>query len=84
MATFVKEGEHIFIPFRNGVSISNSQCIPRMYKTEAAANRYFPKHNLGINGVKFVEYEPVKRGKWIDVGKYDMDFELSVQLAVKL
>ena len=59
------------IPFRNGVSISDSQLKPRMYKTVQAFERAFPKHYLGTDGVELVEYAPVVRCK--DCKHWDVD-----------
>ncbi len=63
MASYIKKGESIFIPFRNGMSISDSQLKPRMYKTVQAFERSFPGHYLGKNGVELVEYAEVVRCK---------------------
>ena len=63
MASYIKKGESILIPFRNGQSISDSQLKPRMYKTMQAFEKSFPGHYLGINGVELVEYAPVVRCK---------------------
>lgn len=69
MASEIKKGESIFIPFRNGTSIYDSQAKPRMYKTVKAFERSFPGHYLGTNGVELVEYAPVVRCK--DCKHYD-------------
>lgn len=64
MATHIERGESLFIPFRNGVSISDSQCRPRMYKSVANFEKSFPKHNHGTIGIEMVEYVEVKHGEW--------------------
>ncbi len=59
----IKSGESIFIPFRNGMSIYDSQCKPRMYKTIKGFEKHFPGHYLGKDGVELVEYAEVVRCK---------------------
>lgn len=63
MASHIKKGESLLIPFRNGQSISDSQLKPRMYKTMQAFEKSFPGHYLGTDGVELVEYAPVVRCK---------------------
>ena len=63
MASHIKKGESLLIPFRNGQSISDSQLKPRMYKTMQAFEKAFPKHYLGTDGVELVEYAEVVRCK---------------------
>lgn len=61
MASHIKKGESIFIPFRNGKSIADSQLKPRMYKTMQAFQKAFPGHYLGTKDVELVEYAEVVR-----------------------
>ena len=63
MASHIKKGESLLIPFRNGQSISDSQLKPRMYKTMQAFEKAFPKHYLGTDGVEIAEYAEVVRCK---------------------
>lgn len=63
MASLIKSGESLFIPFRAGHSISDSQLKPRMYKTREAFQRSFPGYYKGTYGVELVEYAPVVRCK---------------------
>jgi len=63
MASHIKRGESILIPFRSGQSITDSQLKPRMYKTLQAFEKSFPGHYLGTNGVVLVEYAEVVRCK---------------------
>ena len=63
MASYIKKGESIFIPFRNGQSIADSQLKPRMYKTKQAFEKSFPGYYLGTIGVDLVEYAEVVRCK---------------------
>ena len=65
MASYMIRGESLFIPFRNGRSISDSQCKPRMYKSVKNFEKTFPKHNYGTQNIELVEYAEVKHGKWI-------------------
>ena len=46
MASYIERGDSLFIPFRDGVSISDSQCRPRMYKSVQNFENSFPTHNL--------------------------------------
>ena len=64
MASSVKKGESIFIPFKNGYSICDSQLRPRMYKTVRAFEKSFPKLDYGTDGIELVEYVPVVHGSW--------------------
>ena len=63
MASHIKKGESILIPFRNGQSIADSQLKPRMYKTMQAFEKSFPGYYLGTAGVELVEYAEVVRCK---------------------
>lgn len=64
MASRLLQGESLFIPFRDGVSISDSQLKPRMYKTQEAFKKSFPEYYLGKDGVELIEYAPVVHGRW--------------------
>ncbi len=70
MANHIKRGESILIPFCDGMSISDSQMKPRMYKTKKAFEKAFPKHYLGTDGVELVEYAEVRHGRWMKLA-YD-------------
>lgn len=59
----IKRGESLLIPFRNGKSIYDSQCKPRIYKTRKGFEKHFPGHYLGKDGVELVEYAEVVRCK---------------------
>lgn len=68
MASWFNRGESVFFQFRNGKSVLNSQCKPRMFKTAEKAT-------LGVNYVDtddIVEYAEQKHGRWVDRygGKY--------------
>ena len=63
MANHIKKGDSILIPFKNGQSIYDSQNRPRMYKTQKAFERAFPKHLIDIVGVELAEYVEVVRCK---------------------
>ena len=63
MASHIKRGETIFIPFRNGQSISDSQLRPRMYKSMNAFEKSFPGHYLGNTDLEIAEYVEVVRCK---------------------
>ena len=62
MASYITRGESVFFQFRNGKSVMNSQCKPRMFKTAEKAM-------LGVNYVDtddIVEYSELKHGRWIN------------------
>ena len=65
MANYIKRGESILIPFRNNLSIADSQNKPRTYKTKQAFEKAFPRHYYGTDGVELVEYAEVRHGSWI-------------------
>lgn len=64
MASYINRGESVFFQFRNGKTVLNSQCKPRMFKTAEKAT-------LGVNYVdtdEIVEYvEKNAQQKWIPV-----------------
>lgn len=62
----IKRGDTIFIPFRNGKSISTSHYKPRMYKTRQAFKKTFSECSQGTEGIELVEYAEVKHGIWLD------------------
>ena len=64
MASCIKRGESLFIPFRNGQSIMDSQLKPRMYKSMQNFAKAFPTHNYGTENIEVVEYAEVKHGEW--------------------
>lgn len=64
MASYIKRGEKLLIPFRNGISIGDSQCKPRMYKTMTAFRKSFPGYPHGTKGIEVVEYAEVVYGHW--------------------
>lgn len=60
MASYINRGESVFFQFRNGKSVLNSQCKPRMFKTAEKAT-------LGLNYVdtdEVVEYVEQRHGRW--------------------
>jgi len=62
MASWINRGESVFFQFRNGKSVLNSQCKPRMFKTAEKAT-------LGLNYVDtddIVEYTEQKHGRWVE------------------
>lgn len=61
MPTKIKRGQRLLIPFKNGVSIYDSQNKPRMYLTQMAFERSFPGHLINREGVELVEYAEVVR-----------------------
>lgn len=60
MARYIEQGKSIFIPFKNGLSIMDSQLHLRMYKSEEMFKRYFPKNT---DYDELCEYAPVIRCK---------------------
>lgn len=65
MATTISQGNELYIPFRNGKSISNSQNVPRVYQSVRAFQKHFPKHFLGDEGIALEKYVPERQGRWI-------------------
>lgn len=60
MARYIEQGKSIFIPFRNGLSITDSQLHLRMYKTVEMFKRF--GYTCGEVDV-LCEYAPVVRCK---------------------
>ena len=59
MASWINRGDSVFFQFRNGESVLNSQCKPRMFKTAEKAT-------LGVDYIEtddVVEYAEVVRCK---------------------
>lgn len=60
MARFIEQGKSIFIPFRNGLSITDSQLHLRMYKSV----KMFERYGYTCGEVDMLcEYAPVVRCK---------------------
>lgn len=59
MANAIKKGESLFIPFKNGESIYDSQLKPRMYKTKEQYDRF----SYRFDDAEMVEYAEVVRCK---------------------
>ena len=57
MANTIKKGESLFIPFKNGESIYDSQLKPRMYKTKEQYDRF----SYRFKDAEMVEYVEVVR-----------------------
>lgn len=60
----IKQGQSIFIPFRNGMSISDSQNKTRMYMSKEKFKASFPAFRLGTEDIELLEYAPVRKGRW--------------------
>ena len=78
----IKRGESLLIPFRNGKSIYDSQCKPRIYKTRKGFEKHFPGHYLGKDGVELVEYAEVVRCE--DCKFWDDDFNWCDRKCVRM
>ena len=59
MANTIKRGESLFIPFKNGESIYDSQLKPRMYKTKEQYDRF----SYHFKDAEMVEYAEVVQCK---------------------
>lgn len=59
MANTIKKGESLFIPFKNGESVYDSQLKPRMYKTKEQYDRF----GYRFKDAEMVEYVEVVRCK---------------------
>lgn len=57
-----KYGDSIFVGFKDGKLIRNTQNYPRMYKTEKDLKRWMPEYDDTVN---ITEYRVVHYGKWI-------------------
>ena len=69
MANTIKKGESLFIPFKNGESIYDSQLKPRMYKTKDQYDRF----SYRFKDAEMVEYAEVVRCKdckWFNTRGY--------------
>ena len=64
MATEIKYGESIYIPFVDGRSVQDSQLRPRMYKSVEQLEKKYPGFRLRKPSV--VEYAPVAHGVWVN------------------
>ena len=63
MPTKIKRGQSLLIPFKDGMTIYDSQNKPRMYLTQKAFENSFPGHLIDREGVELVEYAEVVRCK---------------------
>ncbi len=72
MAKYIEQGESVFIPFHEGVSITDSQLHFRMYKTKEMFKRHFPR--LTEYDV-LCEYAPVVRCKDCKYWENGKDYE---------
>ena len=67
MANTIKKGESLFIPFKNGESIYDSQLKPRMYKTKEQYDRF----SYHFKDAEMVEYAEVVHGVWNITNSWD-------------
>lgn len=72
MASKIKKGESIYIPFIDGESVLDSQNRPRMYKSVEQFKKSYPGYREGAPN-ELVEYAPVVRGRWIDYSEPNED-----------
>jgi hypothetical protein len=56
------QGDHVFIPFRDGESVLDRHHGPRLYKTREAYIRHYSERD----NVELVEYAPVTEADWVD------------------
>ena len=63
MAKEFNRGDPIFIPFSEGKTVTDSQLMPRMYKTREAFQKYFPCGYVKRDSVELAEYNEVVRCK---------------------
>ena len=64
MARDIILGESIYIPFRDGRSINDTQNRARMYRSPEAFERHFPEYERE-GAVALLVYRPVVQGRWI-------------------
>lgn len=74
MARYIEQGRSIYIPFKYGVSITDSQLHLRMYKTKEQYERHFPGTR---EGVELLEYAPVAYGRWRNLPSMAPEYECS-------
>lgn len=67
MGCQLKRGCSLYIPFKNGVSIYDSQQKPRMYKTRQAFERSFPDRNINRDSIELVEFAEVRHESWVAI-----------------
>jgi hypothetical protein len=70
MANTIKKGESLFIPFKNGESIYDSQLKPRIYKTKEQFDR-FSYHFKDAEMVEYAEVVRCKDCKYYKKNQYD-------------
>lgn len=66
MSRKLEIGEPLFIPFRNGKSLTDSQLRPRIYKSVEQLEKNVCKDDCVI-----LEYAPIIRGEWVKPNKED-------------
>jgi len=57
----IKQGESLFIPFRNGEGVPDAHCKARTYKSVDACRKALKRD---FDKAEIVEYAPVKHGEW--------------------
>lgn len=67
MPTKINRGQRLPIPFKDGVSIYDSQNKPRMYLTQKAFEKSFPKYLIDDKGVELVEFAEVRHESWVAI-----------------
>ena len=71
MAKEFDRGDPIFIPFCEGKTVTDSQLMPRMYKTVEAFQKYFPGGYIKRDAVELAEFTEVVRCKDCIHGELD-------------
>ena len=57
MEPALRQGAHIYIPFRDGGAVLDVSCKPRMFKSAKRFGQCYPDQP---DGVTIVEYAPVR------------------------
>lgn len=55
-----EKGTHLYFPFKNGLTVQDSQCKPRYYLTKESLQNNLNESDYS----EVVEYAPVVHGKW--------------------
>lgn len=57
MEPALRQGAHIYIPFKDGCAVLDMSCKPRMFKSAKRFAQCYPEQT---DGVTIVEYAPVR------------------------
>ena len=61
-----EKGTHLYFPFKNGLTVQDSQRKPRYYLTKESLQNNLNESDYS----EVVEYAPVVHARWIETGYY--------------